>query len=82
MLHEPNHLRPILAGNGVDPGLPMGDRIEIDLSTLIFVGVCGDGVLFMDGDGDEVLFRATGNQHYNKAAVRELRRAAAILEET
>lgn len=38
------------------------DRIEIDLSTLVFVGLCGDGALFEDGDGDEILPRATGNK--------------------
>ena len=59
----------------------MPDRIEIDLSFLVFVGICGDGVLFEDGDGDEILFRATGNRHDNEATARELRRAAAILEE-
>lgn len=55
-------------------------RIEIDLSSLVFLHICGDGVLFQDGDGDEILFRATGNKHDNEAAAGELRRAAAILE--
>ena len=57
------------------------DRIEINLSTLVFIGVCGDGALFLDGDGDEVLFRVTGNRYDQKAAARELRKAATILEE-
>lgn len=59
----------------------MPDRIEIDLSTLVFVGVCGDGALFCDGDGDEILLRATGNRHDNDAAVREFLKAAAIMED-
>ncbi|MDD4985630.1 MAG: hypothetical protein PHQ43_07565 [Dehalococcoidales bacterium] len=56
------------------------DRIEIDLSTMVFVGVCGDGALFMDGDGDEILFRTGGNKHDLAAAACELRRAAKELE--
>ena len=58
----------------------MSDRIEIDLSTLVFLHVCGDGALFMDGDGDEILLRATGNEHDLKAAAKEFLKAAAILE--
>ena len=58
----------------------MPDRIEIDLSGLVFLGICGDGALFVDGDGDEILFRATGNEHDLKAAAGELRRAARELE--
>ena len=59
----------------------MPDRIEIDLSTLVFVHVCGDGALFMDSDGDEILLRASGSKDDIAAAVCELRRAAKILEE-
>ena len=58
----------------------MPNRIEIDLSSLVFVGICGDGVLFLDHDGDEILLRATGNHFDREAAVRELRKAAAVLE--
>ena len=58
----------------------MPDRIEINLSHLVFLHLCGDGALFLDGDGDEILFRATGNKHDLEAAAWELRRAAEILE--
>ena len=58
----------------------MPDRIEIDLSHLVFLHLCGDGALFLDGDGDEILFRATGNQYDLEAAAWELRQAAAALE--
>ena len=58
----------------------MSNKIEIDLSTLIFLHVCGDAALFVDADGDEILFRATGNRYDNEAAARELHRAAKELE--
>jgi hypothetical protein len=56
------------------------DRIEINLATLVFVGLCGDGALFVDGDGDEILLRASGNKHDLKAAAREFLKAAKAAE--
>lgn len=56
------------------------NRIEIDLTSLVFVGLCGDAALFVDGDGDEILFKASGNKPDLAAATRELLKAAAILE--
>ena len=58
----------------------VSDRIEIDLGTLVFVGVCGDAALFMDADNDEILFRATGTKEDLAAAALEFHRAAAALE--
>ena len=58
----------------------MPDRIEIDLGTLVFRHLCGDAALFVDGEGDEILLRATGNEHDLKAAAREFLKAAAALE--
>ncbi len=49
--------------------------IEIDLTSLVFLRIESGGALFLDGDGDEILFRATGNQHDQEAAVKELNKA-------
>ena len=54
----------------------MAPDIEIDLSTLIFLHICGDGALFVDGDGDKILLRASGTEHDLKAAAKELLKAA------
>ena len=57
------------------------NHIEIDLTSLVFVGLCGGGgVLFEDGDGDEIVFWVNGTQQEIEAAVREFMRAAAIME--
>ena len=58
----------------------MPDRIELDLSSLVFVGLEGKGALFRDGDNWEVLLVATGNHYDLAAAARELLKAAAVLE--
>jgi hypothetical protein len=56
-------------------------RIEIDLSTLVFVGVCGDAALFVDADDDEILLRVGGgNKHDLAAAAKEFLKAVAALE--
>ena len=54
----------------------MAPDIEIDLSTLVFLHICGDGALFCDCDGDEILFKASGTEHDLKAAAKELLKAA------
>jgi len=46
--------------------------ITIDLSFLVFVGHQDGGALFLDGDGDYVLFLASGNQFDRAEAVRQL----------
>jgi len=56
------------------------NHIEIDLTSLVFVGLCGGGVLFEDGDGDEIVFWVNGTQQEIEAAVREFMKAAAIME--
>ena len=61
-------------------GDPMPDRIEIDLSSRIFIEFSGDGALFVDADGDEILFRVTGNHFDQEMAAAELRRAVKKLE--
>ena len=53
----------------------MVDRIAIDLSSLVFVQLEGDGALFVDGDGDEVKLYVTGNKHDRQAAVKEIMKA-------
>lgn len=50
-------------------------QIEIDLSTLVFVRIEGYTAIFIDGDGDEILFLATGNQRDREAAIREINKA-------
>ena len=52
--------------------------IEIDLTSLVFLRFENGGALFLDGDGDEILFRATGNQHDREAAVEELNKAGGL----
>lgn len=59
----------------------MPNRIEIDLSALVFISICGDGALFEDDKGDFILFRASRNKYDLEAATKELLKAAAILEE-
>jgi hypothetical protein len=56
------------------------DRIIIDLSTLIFIRQEDGGALFLDGDGDEILFYASGNPYEIEAASQELLRAAAAIK--
>ena len=51
------------------------NRIAIDLSSLVFAGIEGDGALFVDGDGDEIEFYVTGNKHDWQAAVKEIMKA-------
>ena len=54
--------------------------IEIDLTSLVFLRIENDGALFVDGDGDEILFRATGNQYDQAAAVKEINKAGGLNE--
>lgn len=49
--------------------------VTIDLATLVFVQHQDGGALFIDGDGDYVLFTASGNRYDLEAAIRELQKA-------
>ena len=55
-------------------------NIEIDLTSLVFLRIKDGGALFLDGDGDEVLFKATGNHYDREMAVKELNKAGEIYE--
>jgi len=55
-------------------------NVEIDLTSLVFLRIEDGGAIFLDGDGDEILFRVTGNQHDREGAVKELNEVGGIYE--
>jgi hypothetical protein len=49
--------------------------IILDISTLVFVQHQDGGALFLDEDGDKILFIVTGNKADHKEAVEQIRKA-------
>lgn len=49
--------------------------ISIDLSSLVFVELECGRALFVDGEGDEIVFYCAGNTADCEAAVKEIKKA-------
>lgn len=54
------------------------NKITIDLSSLVFIRLEGDGALFMDDEGDEIRFYASGTPEDRQAAVNEIMKAVRV----